>query len=230
MSTNSIIIQGKLLIKPQEDYKSEVKIDDVMELVNGLSKTRRVTRDLSKIKKELDFPFDDYDINGFYYYPKNDFENFGQTIDESVINFNRPPDNSPSLCLDFEVIKEKENKNGKDINKYYLVWNGEKENNTIEKQKQWINTLILNIFNPVKMYLNGNIIIYDEITKENVNLKIDNNVVFKNNKPIFKPYKIENIIATDFFRNIIKKNQDISLKKKSNLNNNEQQTSNNLDI
>ncbi len=230
MSSSSIIIQGKLLIKPQEDYNNEVKIDDIMELVNGLSKTRRVTRNLSLIKNSLDFKYNDYGTNGFYYYPKNDFENFGQTIDKSVINFNKPPAGAPSLWLDFEVIKEKENKNGKDINKYYLVWNGEKENNTILKQEQWIYVLILDIFSPSKMFLNGNISIYNEYTNEKSILNIKNNEVFNNQVLMFRPFKEENVIATNFFRNIIKKNQDISLNKKSNLNNNEQQTPNNLEI
>ncbi len=104
--SNQIYIQGKLLIKPKEDYNNEVTFDDIMELVNGLSKTKRITRDLHKIKEELEYNPDDYSINGYYYYPKNDFENFGQTKDKSVININRPPMRAPSLWLDFEVVKE----------------------------------------------------------------------------------------------------------------------------
>ena len=206
MSYFSIKIKGKLLIEPQEDYKSEVKIDDVMELVNGMSKTRRVTRDLSLIKNSLEFNYLDYDTNGFYYYSKNDFENFGQTIDKSITNFNRPPDDAPSLWLDFEVVKEKENKNGKDINKYYLVWNGEKENNTIREEQKWLMSLIDNVFNPVKMSLNGNIKIIDDINKNEVLLEIKNNEMFSNNELIYYPDK-KNLMAEHFFRNIIKKNK-----------------------
>ncbi len=222
MKKSSVIIQGKLLIKPQEDYKNEVKISDIMELVNGMSKTRRISRDLSKIKDKLEFGFEDYDINGYYYYPENDFENFGQTIDKSIINFNKPPAGAPSLWLDFEVVKEDK--------KYFLVWNGEKENNDIKKQILWINSLISRIFNPVKMSLNGNISIFEEYSNEKVILNIKNNEVSKSDNMIFRPFKEENIIATDFFRNIIKKNQEKDLKKKIKLVNNEPKIINNMDF
>ena len=222
MKKSSVIIQGKLLIKPQEDYKNEVKISDIMELVNGMSKTRRISRDLSKIKDKLEFGFEDYDINGYYYYPENDFENFGQTIDKSIINFNKPPAGAPSLWLDFEVVKEDK--------KYFLVWNGEKENNDIKKQILWINSLISRIFNPVKMSLNGNISIFEEYSNEKVILNIKNNEVSKSDNMIFRPFKEENIILNDFFRNIIKKNQEKDLKKKIKLVNNEPKIINNMDF
>ncbi len=209
--SNQISIQGKLLIKPKEDYKNEVKISDIMELVNGMSKTKRVTRDLHKIKEELEYNPDDYNINGYYYYPKNDFDNFGQTKDKSIVNINRPPMRAPSLWLDFEIIKED--------NKHYLIWNGEKENNTIKEQQKWLMSLIDNVFNPVKISLNGNIKIIDEINKNEIFLEIKNNEIFKNNV-LFYNSNEENLMAKKFFRNIIKKNQEISLKKKSNLNNN----------
>ena len=41
---------------------------------------------------------------------------------------------APSLWLDFEVIKEE--------NKYFLIWNGEKENNTIREEQKWLKSLI----------------------------------------------------------------------------------------
>lgn len=209
--SNQIYIQGKLLIKPKEDYNNEVTFDDIMELVNGLSKTKRITRDLHKIKEELKYNPDDYSINGYYYYPKNDFDNFGQTKDKSIVNINRPPMRAPSLWLDFEIIKED--------NKHYLIWNGEKENNTIKEQQKWLMSLIDNVFNPVKISLNGNIKIIDEINKNEIFLEIKNNEIFKNNV-LFYNSNEENLMAKKFFRNIIKKNQEISLKKKSNLNNN----------
>ena len=212
MSSSSVIIQGKLLIKPQEDYKNEVKISDIMELVNGMSKTKRVTRDLHKIKEELEYNPDDYNINGYYYYPKNDFENFGQTKDKSVININRPPMRAPSLWLDFEVIKEE--------NKHFLTWNGEKENNEVIEQISWLISLIDNVFNPVKMSLNGNIKIIDEINKSETLLEIRNNEIFRNNKIFYYSDK-KNLMAKDFFRNIIEKNKKkIKIEKKEILNNN----------
>ncbi len=75
-------------------------------------------------------------------------------------------------------------------------------------------SLIYNVFNPVKMSLNGNIKIIDEINKSEILLEIKNNEIFTNNELFYYPDK-ENLMAKKFFRNIIKKNQEKDLKKKS---------------
>ena len=183
-----------------------------MELINGMSKTKRFTRDLHKIKEELEFNSGDYSGNGYYYYPKNDFENFGQTKDKSVRNINKPPAGAPSLWLDFEIQKEDK--------KHFLIWNGEKENNSIKEEQKWLVSLINKVFQPVKISLNGKIKLVDELNKKEILLNIKNNEIFKNDKLFYYPDK-ENPIAKDFFRNIIERNKKkIKISKEENLDNN----------
>ena len=81
-----------------------------------------------------------------------------------------------------------------------------------------------------RKYLNNNLDLERKtINVYDVKLFDKNNEIFKNNV-LFYNSDEENLMAKKFFRNIIKKNQKNSLKKKSNLTNDEQQTFNNMEI
>jgi len=65
----------------------------VADIMDGLSATRRVKRDMSKHTGELSLPMEDYGIEGEFYFGRDD---------SSVVDSNSPPSSQPSLYCGWE--------------------------------------------------------------------------------------------------------------------------------
>jgi len=135
------------------DFLGEFELDKQLDpivgnLINGLANTRRVKRDITKLANMLNLSRQEadlrYGIEGEYYYNKNDFQNCGQTFDESIIDFNQPPETQPGLWCQW-VYSEENN---------VIEWNGgEKFYNYVE----WIKYIIERILKPNGYILNGTV-------------------------------------------------------------------------
>jgi len=118
------------------DFSGEIEVvfkdksgrDEAVRIINGLSQTRRVKRNLARIKDRLDKPIDEYGVEGEFYFNEDDLDNFGQTTDESVVDYNSPPSTQPSLWLDWQLQPD-----DYDDKVAYISWTGgEKFYNYVE--------------------------------------------------------------------------------------------------
>jgi len=157
--------------KLELNYKDNDKMHKSITLINGLSKTRRVKRDLNRISELLDKPVEEYGYEGEFYYDENDFSNFGQSKDISIISSNQPPSNQPGLWLGW-VISESDGI-------YYLEWDGAEK---FYYYIQWLEYLINNIFNKNGILLNGDIKWFGEDREDIGVISVtDNNVEILSN-------------------------------------------------
>ena len=83
--------------------------DEAVRLVNCLSKTRRMKRDLTKIKDKLDKPIEEYGIDGEFYCPEKDVDLIKGAEDPSIVDINTPPSTQPGLWLDWIMRPEGDN-------------------------------------------------------------------------------------------------------------------------
>lgn len=132
---------GYFKIKPTPNQK-------IQNLINGLSKTRRMKRDVNILKEH--FPNTDFGTDGEFYFNEDDFKNFGQDDTLGVIDYNNPPSTQPSLWLDWELDKEDPSK---------LKWN---ESEKFYSYIDWLDYLIKNIFTPNNLQLNGTVKFYGD--------------------------------------------------------------------
>lgn len=152
--------------------------EELMSYINTFSSTRRMKRDVEKIK-EIYPNWKDYSYNGNLgvegeYFARDDGD-FGQSRDDSIINYNEPASTQPGLWCKWIIAK--------DENSYYLEWNeGEKFYHYVE----WLKYLIDHFFTPNNLILNG-IVAYQGEDKE------DNGYIFiiDDNKIIADGVEIE---------------------------------------
>lgn len=127
-------------------FKFDKKLDDATyNLLQGLSETRRMKRDVSKlpdVPNELIGVFD-WGVEGeFYFNPLT--SDWGQEREDSVVDFNEPPASQPGLWLKWIPT----------LDKLHYEWDGgEKFYNYIE----WLEYVIANILEPRGYKMNGEV-------------------------------------------------------------------------
>lgn len=109
------------------------KVDSyTRELLEGLSKTRRMKRDIRKLSSHLMIRLDEaiqkYGIEGQLYF---DLRDYGQYFDNSIMDYNQPPKGQPSLWCQWELRS--------DSNGDYLEWDG---NDKFYCYIEWIQYII----------------------------------------------------------------------------------------
>jgi len=154
-------------------FKLNKKLEkDVANLINGIATTRRMKRDISKLAKKFriseELALMKFGIDGEFYFNTCDFKNFGQNIDDTIIDQNIPPETQPGLWCQWYYF-EKDNE---------IRWDeGEKFYNYIE----WIEYIIKKILEPRNYYLNGTVLWFGEDDDDKGIIKIKNNIVnYKN--------------------------------------------------
>ena len=150
-------------------FKVNKKLDkDVADLINGITTTRRMKRDINKLAEKLNISKElslmKFGIEGEFYYDKEDFKNFGQSKDDTVIDYNKPPSTQPSLWCQWYYF-EKDNE---------IRWDlGEKFYNYVD----WINYIIKKILAPRNYYLNGEVTWQGEEDDDKGFIEIKNNIL-----------------------------------------------------
>lgn len=119
-------------------------VDGLKWYINEFSRIRHMNRDNEKIKQnfkdwEENCFLKDLGQNGEYFIGSKGY--FGQDADNSILNYNKPPQTQPGLWCQWIINDEDK-----------LVWDGgEKFYNYIE----WLQYLIDNFFKPFDYVLNG---------------------------------------------------------------------------
>lgn len=127
--------------------------DDTYKLLTGLATTRRMQRNIKG-----------YGIEGEFFFDEKDFDNCGQTADDTVIDYNKPPRTQPSLWLQWIPTEDR----------LHLEWDG---NEKFYRYVEWLKYLIQNIFNPRGYVLNGEVDYYGEDREDFGRIVIKNNIV-----------------------------------------------------
>ena len=127
-------------------FKFDKKLDDATyNLLKGLSETRRMKRDVTKlppVPTEL-IGVKDWGIEGeFYFNPET--SDWGQEEEDSILEFNRPPRTQPGLWLKWTPT----------LDKLHLEWNGAEK---FYAYVEWLEYLIKNIIEPRGYKLNGEV-------------------------------------------------------------------------
>jgi hypothetical protein len=152
--------------------------DETFNLLNGLARTRRMKRDVNILRQFTETS--DLGIEGEFYYNPLDFENDGQTVDASIIDYNTPPSCQPTLWLRW-LPSEDHNS---------IIWGGQ---HFIEGAAEWIAYLIAKIFRPRGYILNGQVKLSNSL-----NLEIVENQLYKNNQLL----NIEEMLLNITFSNM----------------------------
>lgn len=160
------------------DFSGEFKLNrklnkKVKTLINGISQTRRMKRDVEKLAKRLKISkkkcIEKYGSDGEFYFDPKDINNLGQNKTEDIIDYNMPPGRQPSLWCQWCY----------DENSKSICWDGgEKFYDYIE----WIKYIVEYIIKPQKIYkLNGVVTWYgeEETDKGTITIK-DNEISIKN--------------------------------------------------
>ena len=160
------------------DFTGEFKLNrklnkKVKTLINGISQTRRMKRDVEKLAKRLKISkekcIEKYGPNSEFYFDPKDIDNLGQTNTEDIIDYNTPPGRQPSLWCQWCY----------DENSKSICWDGgEKFYDYIE----WIRYIVEYIIKPQKIYkLNGVVNWYGEEDDDKGTITIkDNEISIKN--------------------------------------------------
>ena len=142
--------------------------DELRDYINKFSETRRMKRDVEKIKEN----FPDWEkncfngnlgVDGEYFVGGESFVFMGRDEDKSIVDYNRAPSTQPGLWCQW-IIDE----NGD------LVWDeGEKFYN----YEEWLVYLINNFFAPSGYICNGDIEFQGEDMEDFGTIHVENNVV-----------------------------------------------------
>jgi hypothetical protein len=133
-------------------FKDKVNRDSAAELINGLANTRRVKRDLSKVKEHLPKPWPEYGKEGEFFYPTNDWpwwESFGQSNEDPSVDGYTPPGNQPGTWLQWIAIPLDD-----DDTKMILEWDGGEK---FYEYTDWMKYIIKRIIAPRGGVANGSI-------------------------------------------------------------------------
>lgn len=141
--------------------------EDLKNYINNFSNSRRMKRDVEKIKEIYpnwrDFSFNGkLGIDGEYF--ANPGDDFGQDPDKSIIEFNTPAKTQPGLWCQWIITDDGAS----------LEWDGgEKFYNYIE----WLEYLIENFFKPTGNILNGRVSWQGEDEDDNGVITITDNYI-----------------------------------------------------
>ncbi len=147
--------------------------DNTFKLIKGLAETRRMKRDINKLK-EMGF-VEDYGVEGEYFIKEDN--DFGQSQDDSIINFNCPPITQPGLWLQWIPTEDKMG----------LEWD---KNEKFYNADEWIEYLINRILEPRGYIINGIVNAQGEDRSDKYNITVVNNKVIINkgfSKLVSKP-------------------------------------------
>lgn len=142
--------------------------DELRDYINKFSETRRMKRDVEKIKENFpDWKKNCFNgnlgVDGEYFVGGESFVFMGRDEDKSIVDYNRAPSTQPGLWCQW-IIDE----NGD------LVWDeGEKFYN----YEEWLVYLINNFFAPSGYICNGNIEFQGEDMEDFGTIHVENNVV-----------------------------------------------------
>lgn len=140
--------------------------DELKNYINKFSATRRMKRDVEKIKKI----FPDWDkncfngnlgVDGEYFVGGNGF--LGQDVDDSIVGYNAPPKTQPSLWCQW-MIDDDGN----------LVWDG---GDKFYNYAEWLVYLIDNFIDPSGYICNGEIEFQGEDINDFGTIYVKDNVV-----------------------------------------------------
>lgn len=137
--------------------------EELKNYINSFARTRHMKRNVDKIKR-IDPQWEskcfdgNLGLDGEYYIGEYSYYN-----DKSVINYNIPPTNIPSLWCQWII-----NKNGE------LEWDGGEK---FYEYVAWLNYLIENFFKPKGYVLNGVIDYYGEDDQDYGRIKVKDNKV-----------------------------------------------------
>ena len=140
--------------------------DELKNYINKFSATRRMKRDVEKIKKL----FPDWDkncfngnlgVDGEYFVGGNGF--LGQDVDDSIVGYNAPPKTQPSLWCQW-MIDDDGN----------LVWDG---GDKFYNYAEWLVYLIDNFIAPSGYICNGEIEFQGEDMSDFGTIYVNDNVV-----------------------------------------------------
>jgi len=118
--------------------------DETYNLLVGLAKTRRMKRDPQRLEEMGLGNAETFGVDGEFYYNPNDFEQFGQTWDDSILDYNTPPGTQPWLWLKWIPTRDR----------MAIEWNG--ESNSYHGEL-WIKYLVERILKPRGYVLNGHV-------------------------------------------------------------------------
>lgn len=153
--------EGFIEINPPLDQETA-------DLINGLSETRRVKRDIKKLAElknmSLSEAQEKYGEDGEFYYDPDDFKNCGQTPDISVVESGDPPPSQPSLWLNW-IYDPKTNS---------IIWN---EGEKFYEYVAWMEYLIEKIIKPRGYQANGEIYWRGESFYDVGRIGVEKNVV-----------------------------------------------------
>lgn len=136
--------------------------DDTYNLIKNLARTRRMKRDVNKLEKLGCGKVEDFGEEGEFFV-KND-GCFGQSKDESIIDYNTPPITQPGLWLQWIPTEDR----------LGLKWDeGEKFYNSVE----WIVYLIEKILEPKGYIVNGRVEAQGEDPDDKYCITVTDNVV-----------------------------------------------------
>lgn len=120
-------------------FKFSEKVSlDIKELVNGISRTRRVTRDVEKLEE---YYGDDF-YGGQFFVPGEDSDPEEDNDEDFIIDGNTPPGDQPGLWMDWEITDD-----GR-----FLQWSGGEGFRFYLEWLEWLND---NIFIPEGLGLDG---------------------------------------------------------------------------
>lgn len=120
------------------DFNGQFTIDKVVDdetyaLINGLAQTRRMKRNI-----------EGYGVEGEFYFNPDDLDGFGQTHDDTIIDYNEPPMTQPSLWLKWHITEDKQ----------HIEWTGEEK---FYGYVEWMEYLINKILKPRGYVVNGEV-------------------------------------------------------------------------
>ena len=130
-------------------FKINKKLDKyVANLINGITTTRRMKRDISKLAKKFNISNElaqmKYGIDGEFYYDTSDFKKFGQSNDNTIIDINSPPGDQPGLWCQWYYFE--------DANE--IRWD---QSDYFYNYVEWIKYIIEKILKPRNYNLDGKI-------------------------------------------------------------------------
>jgi hypothetical protein len=153
--------EGKFVLDTILDERTE-------KLLKGIATTRRMKRSIPALAKKFNISEDlallKYGIDGEFYYNEEDFINYRENIDNTIIDMNESPSRQPSLWCQWYYSR----------NTNSIKWDGdEKFYNYVE----WIEYIIEFILVPRKYKLSGMVLWQGEEEGDKGYINIINNKV-----------------------------------------------------
>jgi len=161
------MITGKIIAT----FKTKSDCDEAAKLINGLARTRRMARDLTKVEEYLPKPSEEYGVQGELFYPDYKWpwqaccgQNFN---DPSVVEPNIPPVTQPSLWLHWVVDSTDEN----------VMYITRDPTRGFYHYIEWMQYLIDKIIAPRNGIVNGHLKWSDVQDDEHGSIYINDNIV-----------------------------------------------------